>query len=287
MFTYFYHQQLRRYLIAFASFFDNIQVQRFDANNTPIQRMVVPLEYGPKERWLARLVQDPDFTKGVSVVVPRMSFEMTNLGYDSARHQNALDNLNFNQQPPKQTRLYVGVPYTMSMSLDILVKLQGDGMQIVEQILPYFTPDLTFRLVPIPELGFQDQVPITLTSVSQTDNYEGDFEHRRAIIWTLTFTMKVNFYGPSRTAGRIQTVDIDIFNSPLADIIDGPATILETEDQQFFELETGSGHLLGEATPDTYLSTTPTVRIEATPYPTNQDPVPGNVTANTVITEDI
>ncbi len=287
MFSYFYHQQLKRYLIAFGSFFDNIQVQRMDSNNDVIQQMVVPLEYGPKERWLARLVQDPDFTKGVSIVVPRMSFEMTSLTYDSARHQNSLDNLNFNQQPPKQTRLYVGVPYTMNFSLDILVKLQGDGMQIVEQILPYFTPDLTFRLVPIPELGFPDQVPLTLTGVTQTDNYEGDFIHRRAIIWTLTFSMKVNFYGPTRVQGRIQTVDIDIFNSPLADIIDGPPTVLDTEDQQMVELETGHGHLMGEATPDTYLSTTPTVKIEATPYPTNQEQVPGQATANTVITEDI
>jgi hypothetical protein len=286
MFQYFYHQQLRRYLIAFASFFDNIQVARFDSNNDIIQRMVVPLEYGPKERWLARLVQDPDFTKGVSVVVPRMSFEMNNISYDSQRHQNALDNLNFTGTGPKPTRLYVGVPYTLQLSLDILVKIQSDGMQIVEQILPYFTPDLTFRLVPVPELGFPDQVPLTLQSVSQVDNYEGDFEHRRAIIWTLTFSMKVNFYGPARASGRIETVDIDIFNSPLADILEPPTT-LETEDQQFFELETGHGHLLGEATPNTYTSNTPSVTIVATPYPTNQDPVPGHATANTVITEDI
>jgi hypothetical protein len=215
-----------------------------------------------------------------------MSFELTGINYDGSRHLNSLNHLTF--QTPEQkhmARLYVGVPYTLHFDLDILVKLQQDGLQIVEQILPYFTPDLTFRLRPIPALGFPDQIPLTLTSTTQSDNYEGDFEHRRAIVWTLGFTMKVNFYGPIKSQGIIDEVVVDIYNSPLNDIIDPPIT-LETEDGQLLELEDGSGHLMGEATPDAYLGQTPTAVVDTVALP-NQDPIPGNVASTTTVTEDI
>jgi hypothetical protein len=287
MFTHFYHHQLQRYLIAFGSFFNNIQVVREDNTGKEVQRLTVPLEYGPKEAWLARLVQDPDFKKSVSIIVPRMSFEMTQILYDAPRHMNSLNSLTFRTAELKQmARLWVGVPYTLHFKLDILVKVQQDGLQIVEQILPYFTPDLTFRLMPIPSLGLIEQIPLTIQSVGQTDNYENDFIKRRAIIWEIEFSMKVNFYGPIAAQGIIDEVIIDIFNSPLNAIIDPPVT-LETEDNQLIELEDGSGHMLGEATPDTYLSQTPTVVID-TKAALNQDPVPGNnVISTTKITETL
>jgi hypothetical protein len=287
MFTHFYHHQLQRYLIAFGAFFNNISIHREDNTGKEVQRLTVPLEYGPKEAWLARLVQDPDFKKGVSLIVPRMSFEMTSIAYDSARHLNSLNNLTYRTTDQKNmARLYVAVPYTLHFNLDILVKLQQDGLQIVEQILPYFTPDLTFRLQPIPALGLTDQIPLTLVSTTQTDNYEGDFIHRRAIVWTLGFTMKVNFYGPIKSQGVIDEVLIDIYNSPLNDIIDPPIT-LETEDNQLMELEDGSGHLVNEATPNTYLTQVATIAIDTIAAP-NQDPVPGpNVISTTTVTENL
>lgn len=286
MFSHFYHHQLQRYLIAFGSFFNNITIHREDSVGTEVQRFTVPLEFGPKERWLTRLVQDPDLTKGVSLIVPRMSFELVSLAYDPARKLNSLNTLTYHADELKhRARLYVAVPYTLTFNLDILVKLQQDGMQIIEQILPYFTPDLTFRLRPIPALGFSDQIPLTLTSTTCVDNYEGDFEHRRAIIWTLGFSMDVNFYGPIKSQGVIDEVVVDIYNSPLNAIINPPVTI-ETEDGELMEREDGSGHLMGESTSETYLGQTPTVVIDVVADP-NQDPVPGpNVISTTTITED-
>jgi hypothetical protein len=190
------------------------------------------------------------------------------------------------EEQKHMARLYVAVPYTLTLNLDILVKLQQDGMQIIEQILPYFTPDLTFRLRPIPSLGFPDQIPLSLTSTTCVDNYEGDFEHRRAIVWTLGFSMDVNFYGPIKSQSVIDEVVVDIYNSPLNDIINPPVT-LETEDGQLIELEDGSGHLMGEITPETYLGQTPTVVIDVVADP-SQDPVPGpNVISTTTVTETL
>ena len=116
-------------------------------------------------------MQDPDLSKGVSLTAPRIGFELSSISYDAGRKLNSLNTLTYTTpEQQRLARLYVGVPYTLTFNLDILTKLQQDGLQIVEQILPYFTPDLTFRIRPIPELGFADLVPLTLLSTTQVDN---------------------------------------------------------------------------------------------------------------------
>lgn len=195
-------------------------ITREDEDGKEAFRQQVPLQYGPKERWLTHLVQDPDYTKGVGQVVPRMSYEMKDIAYDPSRKINNLDALKFSSATAHRTaKLYVGVPYTLTIQLSILVKLQQDGMQIVEQILPFFTPDYTIALRPvdtIPELV--DQVPVVLQNVTQTDNYEDDFIKRRVIIWTLDFGMKVFFYGPTKDSKRIEEVIVNLYNSPYLDL---------------------------------------------------------------------
>lgn len=211
---------MRRYLLAFGSLFDKMTITRENEEGKEEYRQEVPLEYGPKERWLTHLVQDPDYTRGVGQVVPRMSYEMTSLDYDTTRKLNTLDKLKFNSnQAHKLAKLYVGVPYVMKIQLSVLVKLQQDGMQIVEQILPFFTPDYTIAVRPLdgyPDLI--DQVPIVLQSVSHSDNYEDDFIKRRAVIWTLDFAMKVFFYGPIKDTKRIEEVIVNLYNSSYEDL---------------------------------------------------------------------
>lgn len=218
--TYFKHLLMRRYLLAFGTLFDNITITRENATGVEQYRQTVPLEYGPKERWLTRLTQDPDFLQGVAQVVPRMSYELKNLAYDPTRKLNTLQRLSFaSDTPHRQDRSYVGVPYTMTIGLSILTKLQQDGMQIVEQILPYFTPNYTIAVHPLAEYDeLVDVIPITLSSISHADNYEGDFLTRRAIVWDLEFTMKVNFYGPVKTGKPIEEVFVNVYNSPYPDL---------------------------------------------------------------------
>lgn len=218
--THFKHLLMRRYLLAFGSLFDNMTITREDASGAEKYRQVVPLEYGPKERWLTRLTQDPDFTQGVAQIVPRMSYELVDIAYDPTRKLNTLQRLAFNSATPgTRPRSYVGVPYTLTMSLTILTKLQQDGMQIVEQILPYFTPDYAIAMRPLADHDeLVDVIPITLGSISHADNYEGDFLTRRAIIWDLRFTMKVFFYGPVKTGKPIEEVIVNVYNSTYADL---------------------------------------------------------------------
>lgn len=217
---FFTHHALRRYLLAFGSLFDDMTVVREDASGVEQQRLVVPIDYGPKERWLYRLTQDPDFTRAVGQVVPRMSYEMTQIAYDTSRKLNTLDKLTTaSTDDRKRARLWVGVPYTLTLQLTILTKLQQDGMQLVEQILPYFTPDYSLALRPIAEFpALVDTIPISLQSVSHSDNYEESFETRRIILWTLDFSMKVYFYGPIKHKKRIEEVFVNLYNSSEADL---------------------------------------------------------------------
>jgi hypothetical protein len=282
MFSFFNHELLRRYTVAFGSFFDKIQIRRFDNSATEIQRLVVPIDYGPKERWLVRLKEDPDLKKSVAQVVPRMAYELTNISYDGARKLVTLNKMNFPFSTPERrlSQIYVGVPYNLTFELAILTKTQSDGLQIVEQILPYFTPDLTFKMLTIPELALTDTIPMTISSVQHSDNYEGTFETRRVVMWTLTFSMKAWMYGPTRTGKPITEVIVDIYNAG-GNLLD-PPEILATETFDEFVSEDGTGHLVDESTSNTYLSTGRVARIDAALTPKDQDPSPNPSVLTTI-----
>jgi hypothetical protein len=284
MFNHFYNQQFRRFILAFGSFFDSLYVVRTDINGQEIQRIQVPIEYGPKEKWLTHITQDPDFQQSVAITVPRLAFELTGIGYDASRKLKTLNQFKYpSTEPGKMARTWAGVPYTLTFDLTALVKFQSDGFQIVEQVLPYFTPDLSFAIQTLPGIGVIDSVPLTLTSVNQNDNYEGDFERRRIILWTLSFAMKVFFYGPTRTADRIERVDVDVYTSPYLDLAEAPVNIL---DETGHPLLTEDGVALDdESTDDGYLTIAPKVEMTTIADPLNQTNVPPNVTGTTTIEE--
>jgi hypothetical protein len=282
--SWFNNDQLRRFLIAFGSLFTNMEIHRSDANGVETQRLTVPLDYAPKERWLARLEQDPTLQKGVGITVPRMSYIMTAIAYDQSRKLNTLNNLRFPSATQRAlARLYVGVPYLLSLDLSILTKTQEDGLQLLEQILPYFTPDLTFRLVTLPDLGVVDQIPLTLAGVHESDNYDADWMMRRMIVWTLTFTMPVNFYGIVKSQGRIEEVIVDMYNSTLDNIL--VPTIIATETWDVFTLEDDTGHLMDESTSNAYLTTGRVARIDVVATNPEQDIDTVPISSVTTVTE--
>jgi hypothetical protein len=287
LFTHFNHSQFRRYLLAFGSLFSRVTLSRTQGT-AEVQRMVVPLDYGPKEKWFVRLTQDRDLGKGVAVILPRMSYELSGVSYDGSRKLNTMNHMSFaTDEQRKLARMYVGVPYTLNFELSILTKLQQDGLQIVEQIFPYFTPDLTMALLVIPELGLTDQVPITITSSTHSDSYEGDFETRRAVVWNLGFSMKVNFYGPRRKQSRIEEIFVDIYNSPLNDLIDPPEYLAsEAAPTELLLSEDDSGHIADESTANTYLTTGRVARVHVAAVPQDQQPVSkDDIDAVTTLTE--
>jgi hypothetical protein len=200
--------------IAFGQIFNNIQIKRKDSSGAVIQSIKVPLAYAPKEKFLVRLDQQPSLSeREFAITLPRLGFEISGIEYDASRKltkvqkfKHIKDNidgkvLNYNYMP---------VPYNISYQLYCFTATAEGGLQIVEQILPYFQPDYTVTINVIPELGIKRDVPIILNSVNYEDSYSGDFESRRAVIYTLGFTAKTYLYGPASTQKVIKETQSDL-----------------------------------------------------------------------------
>ena len=211
----FYHETMRKVVVAFGTIFNNIHLVRKDNDGNIIQTMKVPLAYGPREKFLVRLREDADLTKQVAVTLPRIGFEIANLSYDSGRKLNRVQRMK-KVKDTKGSQLdtqYMPVPYNLEFTLYIMAKQSDDALQIVEQILPYFQPDYTVTIKDMTDMGIKRDVPLILNSVAYEDNYEGEFQARRALIYTLSFTAKFYLYGPVTSSKVIKTVQVDQFTN--------------------------------------------------------------------------
>lgn len=208
----FYHGITRKTIVAFGHLFSNIFVERREGSSTKgpkIQALQVPIAYGPKEKWLTRIDQDPSLENHTYTTLPRMAFEITNYMYDPTRKLNKMQKLICNSDGESKT-MFTPVPYNIDISLYILTKTQEDGLQILEQILPTFAPEYTLSINAVPEMNIVQDIPVMLTSVSVSDDYEGDFAMRRSVTHTLTFTLKTNIYGPVTTGKPIYHVAANV-----------------------------------------------------------------------------
>ena len=204
--TYSYHEIFRRTVVAFGTLFNNIELRR----STDV--MKVPLAYGPKQKFLARLDQNPDPTnKRVQITLPRISFEINGIQYDSTRKVSPTQKIKFPKDNDENKNVYMPVPYNLSFELAIISKNQEDGLQILEQILPYFQPHYNLSVKLVPDVDETKDVPVVLNSVDYEDDYENDFQTRRAIIYTLQFTVKTYLYGPVADSKTIKKVITDYY----------------------------------------------------------------------------
>lgn len=210
--TVFYHGIIRKSIVAFGRLFSDVYIDRKegDSVNGPIiQRLQIPLAYAPKEKWLVRIEQDPDLNNHTYISLPRMSFEITGYNYDSARKFNRNNTISCNTGQAS-TGVSSPVPYNINISLYILTKTQEDGLQIVEQILPWFSPEYTLAVKILPELNLVIDVPVVLNSINVADDYDGSFETRRFVTHTLDFTLKTNLFGPVSQNKPIYTTNTNI-----------------------------------------------------------------------------
>ena len=204
--TYSYHEIFRRTVVAFGTLFNNIELRRSN------DAMKVPLAYGPKQKFLARLDQNPDPTnKRVQITLPRISFEINGIQYDSSRKVSPTQKIKFPKDVDENNNVYMPVPYNLSFELAIISKNQEDGLQILEQILPNFQPHYNLPVKLLPDVDETKDVPVVLNSVDYEDTYEGDFNSRRAIIYTLQFTVKTSLYGPITDQKTIKKVITDYY----------------------------------------------------------------------------
>ena len=216
MFGYFYNESMRRMTIAFGQLFNNIQIKRKDSNDSVIQSIRVPLAYAPKEKFLTRLDQQPDLdSREFAITLPRMSFEISTIEYDASRKLNRLQKFKKVKTSAEGKVLdynYMPVPYNISYTLNVFTATAEGGLQIIEQILPFFQPDYTVTINAIPNLSIKRDVPIVLNSVNYEDSYTGNYTTRRAVTYTLGFTAKTYLYGPATTQSVIKTVQSDLYS---------------------------------------------------------------------------
>ena len=202
--------------IAFGQLFNNIQIKRKDSNDSVIQSIRVPLAYAPKEKFLTRLDQQPDLdSREFAITLPRMSFEISTIEYDASRKLNRLQKFKKVKTGAEGKTLdfnYMPVPYNISYTLNVFTATAEGGLQIIEQILPYFQPDYTVTVNAIPGLDIKRDVPIILNGVNYEDSYSGDYTTRRAVIYTLTFTAKTYLFGPAQTQGVVKKVQADLYS---------------------------------------------------------------------------
>lgn len=208
--TPYYHELIKKTTIGFGALFSQIKViRRNPASGVQAQVVSVPIAFGPKEKILTRIDQDPSLTGHTYITLPRMAFEITGYNYDTTRMVNRNNKIQC-YQDQTVTAIYSPVPYNIEFSLYILTKGTEDGLAIIEQILPLFTPEYSFTVNAIPELNISQDIPVVLTSISVSDDYEGDFAIRRLVTHTLNFTAKINLFGNLQTSGLITRVDADI-----------------------------------------------------------------------------
>ena len=213
--THFYHQRIRKSVAVFGTLFNNLYVLRKDSTGQVISQIKVPLSYGPQQKFLARIRENPDLDANTKVAIklPRMSFEIISIQYDQGRQLQKTNT--FTQAGAglgARKKFYSFVPYNIGFQLSIYAKNQDDALQIVEQILPTFNPQYTLTIKPIDGYpNIREDMPISLNGIDFSDDYESPLETRRTIVYNLTFDMRANFYGPISNSSVIRTSFANVY----------------------------------------------------------------------------
>lgn len=213
--NYYYHERIRKTVAMFGKLFNDIYVLRKNSSGDVISQVKVPLSYAPKDKFLERIRENPDLynDQKVAIKLPRMSFEIVSVTYDPTRQLPKTNYVNkAGTSNSSRSKIYTYVPYNISFQLSLYAKNQDDALQIVEQIIPYFNPQYTLTIKPLADFpDLKEDVPVTLTGVTLTDDYEGPVEQRRTIIYTLDFDIKINFYGPIGEQGIIRKSIVEFY----------------------------------------------------------------------------
>ena len=214
--NYFYHEILRKTIVAFGTLFNDIQIKHKDNAGDDFSILTVPIAYGPVQKFLARIEQVPDLKKRVAITLPRMSFEMTGISYDASRKSSTMQTFKaLDKENNELTKVFMPVPYNVNFRLSIMSKLNEDALQVVEQILPYFQPHFNLTVDLVSSIGEKRDIPMILERIAMDDQYEGDFTTRRVLVYTLDFVAKTYLFGPLGTPNEaiIKQVQVDYYSN--------------------------------------------------------------------------
>ena len=229
--NYFYNKTTRKYVSLFGSYFNQLKVCRTDAAGTVVHDFIVPISYAPWQKVLSKVQQDGARETNQAIVLPRISFDITGIAYDAERKISPTRKMRKtvkDSDTGSRNFVYAGQPYNFEFGLYIMAKYNEDAIQLVEQIVPFFRPDLTNTATIIEGLDPLD-IPLVLNDVTSEEIYEGNYEERQSILWTLNFTMKAWYFGPEREKKVIKFIDVDIATD----------TPVNTEFEEQFSLQPG------------------------------------------------
>ena len=261
--THFYHEKTKKCVAIFGRLFNNIYVIRKNSNGKVISQLKVPLSYAPKAKYLERIRENPDLSQDtrVDIKLPRMSFEITSINYDTTRQLAKLSNFtNSGNNSLSRQKFNTAVPYVIGFQLNAYAKNQDDALQIVEQILPTFNPQYTLTIKPFmtEHPTFKEDIPISIAGVGFTDDYEGDLGSRRTIIYSLDFEMRTNFYSNIPTSKIIRRSVSKIFN-PRFGIVDSSIGITVDSDVRLQTLQIDPNPITTIGNPDSNFGFTTTI----------------------------
>jgi len=205
---YFYHASFKKAVQIFGSRFNNIKIKRESADGVTAQTVNVPISYAPIQKELARIQADPKGARDSNIILPRMTFEIINQGRDITRVTSV------NNIIKSGTHQYYMVPYILTFELNIMAKNMEDSLKIVEQIIPFFNPKLAIRAQLLENIPDTFDIPLVLNTINMQDSYDGDFITRRAVIWTLQFTMNYYLFGPVTDSKLIKFVTTNVYSDP-------------------------------------------------------------------------
>jgi hypothetical protein len=209
--THFQHDLIAKYVSVFGTIFNDIYIARSDGTDPKKQFFKVPISYAPREKYWAMLKQKPD-GKTKAIQLPRMAFEITGLQYDPTGRGVSRSKY----RGVNENKILHPAPWNINFQLNIIAKTDSDALAIVEQILIYFQPEVTLTIRAISEVDqIEEDVPIVYNGISHQDTYEGsDFQTRRALTWSIDFTMKAWLYGPKQTRKVIKHIEVNTHLGP-------------------------------------------------------------------------
>ena len=211
--TYYYHEIIRKTIIAFGTLFNTIDIQHKKPDGTLHTSVRVPIAYGPIEKFLARLEQKPDLRERVAITLPRLSFEMSSVTYDASRKVSTMQTFKAQSTVGNKVakKVFMPVPYNIGFNLGIMTQYNEDALQIIEQILPFFQPSFNLTVDLVSSIGEKRDIPMVLDNLTFDDNYGSGYQEKRVITHTLNFTAKTFLFGPVPTSseGLIKKVQVD------------------------------------------------------------------------------
>ena len=210
----FYHATIRKYVVLFGSLFNEIIIDHTDGTSADYKSFKVPLSYGPREKFLARVEGDPDLDRGYAVLLPRMGFEMMRMTYDPGRKLTTTGSFSGGPGGTRKNifnKVYNPVAYDIDFRLSIMAKQAEDANRIVEQILPFFTPDFTITVKLLDDLpDYKLDIPIVLNNITIDDTYDGSFKERKSLVWNIDFTLKGYLFGPVTRSKVIKLSTVNV-----------------------------------------------------------------------------